>query len=161
MKIRRVLCLALILAFTVTALSGCAMLLKARDVEDIYDDLKDTGKLPKMLVLEDRYSKEYYTSMIEEYIGTSLPEIESSRIAISEDPKRVDTIILVKSKDKKAVRELMDRYLVELGKQVKDASPELAEQVKNAAVGQYKDLTYLVISPEKDRFIKIITAIKK
>lgn len=120
-------------------------------MQEIYDEIEQTIKMPTMIALNDNYIANYYgidISLLEEYVFMN-----------AEDVIYADTIILMKVKEEssaKEMKEALETMIEQKKMELENYLPKQFQLVEESEVIVSGSYISLVISEEREEIDKII-----
>ena len=122
-----------------------------RSPKDIYSSIERSVQLPAFIEMDEEYLTYYYNldfSRIEDFVYVQ-----------NEDSLKVDTIIIIETKDRDYVdfvKITLNNILEQMRAETQSYSPENYNIIKKSEVVVSGNLVYLVMSKDYDQIVKII-----
>lgn len=122
-----------------------------RSPKDIYSSIERSVQLPAFIEMDEEYLTDYYNldfSRIEDFVYVQ-----------NEDSLKVDTIIIIETKDRDYVdfvKITLNNILEQMRAETQSYSPENYNIIKKSEVVVSGNLVYLVMSKDYDQIVKII-----
>ena len=122
-----------------------------RSPKDIYSSIERSVQLPAFIEMDEEYLTDYYNldfSRIEDFVYVQ-----------NEDSLKVDTIIIIETKDRDYVdfvKITLNNILEQMRAETQSYSPENYNIIKKSEVVVSGNLVYLVMSNDYDQIVKII-----
>ena len=122
-----------------------------RSPKDIYSSIERSVQLPAFIEMDEEYLTDYYNldfSRIEDFVYVQ-----------NEDSLKVDTIIIIETKDRDYVdfvKITLNNILDQMRAETQSYSPENYNIIKKSEVVVSGNLVYSVMSKDYDQIVKII-----
>ena len=122
-----------------------------RSPKDIYSSIERSVQLPAFIEMDEEYLTDYYNldfSRIEDFVYVQ-----------NEDSLKVDTIIIIETKDRDYVdfvKITLNNILEQMRAETQSYSTENYNIIKKSEVVVSGNLVYLVMSKDYDQIVKII-----
>ena len=122
-----------------------------RSPKDIYSSIERSVQLPAFIEMDEEYLTDYYNldfSRIDDFVYVQ-----------NEDSLKVDTIIIIETKDRDYVdfvKITLNNILEQMRAETQSYSPENYNIIKKSEVVVSGNLVYLVMSKDYDQIVKII-----
>ncbi len=124
---------------------------KAKSVEEIYEEIKQTVALASPVLMDDEFIANYYgidSATLEEYV-----------FSMSEDAAQAETVIVMKAKEEADLGALSSSLQVVVDEKRNEMENYLPEQfaiVEKSEVQTKGNYVWLVISEQADAIVEII-----